>query len=74
MFQYLSMQKDMKIKIIWTIPSSKWLGKWFEFYNTEWNTDKLYEVNYLFVESRPILFYCTQTKHNFHSFVHQKKK
>lgn len=32
-----------------------------------------FAANYLFVESRPILFYYTQTEHNYHSFVHFKK-
>lgn len=69
----ISLQKDMKMKNFWTIASLKWLGNRLEFYSTEGNPDELFAANDLFVESRPILFYCTQTEHNFNSFVHFKK-
>lgn len=49
-------------------------GKLLGFYSTEGNTTELFAANNLFVESRAILFYCTQTKPNLHSFVHSKKK
>lgn len=48
-------------------------GKLLEFYSIEGNTNELFAANNLFVESKVILFYCTQTEHNLHSFVHLKK-
>lgn len=48
-------------------------GKLLEFYITEGNNNELFAAKNLFVKSRAILFYCTQTEHNLHSFVHLKK-
>lgn len=48
-------------------------GKLLEFYSTEGNSDELFAANNLFVKSKAILFYCTQTEHNLPSFVHLTK-
>lgn len=63
----------MKIKKNWNYCFIEMTGKLLEFYSTEGNYDELFAANNLFMKSKAILFYCTQTEHNLRSFVHLTK-